>query len=118
MDNTREKYVPREEDHRRRIYKKIIQFEAEIAEKKEIIIKAKTNDPNKKLTKDEIKIIFHPLLISSEQKYNISWLRKKGNIIQVSVESLDLSEDLYSLWIEENSFTSSLDIFLNSKIHL
>jgi len=107
MDNIREKYVPREEGITDEEYtRKIIQFEAEIAEKKEIIIKAKTNDPNKKLTKDEIKIIFHPLLISSEQKNIIfAWLRKKGKYYSsFSGNPLDLSEDLYSLWIEENSF--------------
>ena len=56
MDNIREKYIPRDEGISDEEYtRKIVQFEADIAEKKEIIVKAKTNDPNKKLTKDEIK---------------------------------------------------------------
>ena len=43
MDNIREKYVPREEGISDKEYtRQIIQFEAEIAEKKEIIIQAKT----------------------------------------------------------------------------
>ena len=107
MDNIREKYIPREEGISDEEYtRKVVQFEADIAEKKEIIIKAKTNDPNKKLTKDEIKIIFHPLLISSEQKNIIfAWLRKKGKYnSSFSGNPLDLSEEIYSLWIEENNF--------------
>ncbi len=102
-----EKYVPREEGISDEEYtRKIIKFEKDIAEKRKEIIEAKTKEPHKKLSKEEIKIIFHPLLISSEQKNIVfAWLRKKGKYnSSFSGNPLDLSEELYSLWIEENSF--------------
>ena len=117
MDNIREKYVLREEGVSDEEYtRKIIQFEENIAEEKKIIIEAKRNDPNKKLTKEEIKIIFHPLLISEEQKNTVfAWLKKKGNFNQgFSGNPLDLSEELYSLWIEENNFYLIARYFSNT----
>ncbi len=107
MDNIREKYVLREEgDSDEEYTRKIIQFEEDIAEEKKIIIEVKRNNPNKTLTKEEIKIIFHPLLISVEQKNTVfAWLKKQGKLNQgFSGNPLNLSEELYSLWIEENNF--------------
>jgi len=112
-----EKYIPRSEGISDEEYTRdIIQFEADTSEKKEIILEAKRNDPNKKLTKEEIKIIFHPLLISVEQKNTvIAWLRKKGKYNQgFSGNPLDLSEELYSLWIEENNFYLIARYFSNT----
>ena len=112
-----EKYIPRSEGVSDEEYtRKIIQFEADIAEKKEIIIEAKKNDPKKQLTKEEIKIIFHPLLISVEQKNTVfTWLKKKGKFNQgFSGNPLDLSEELYSLWFEENDFYLVARYFSNT----
>ena len=102
-----EKYVPRAEGISDEEYtRRIIKFEGDIAEEKKKIIEAKKKEPYKKLSKEEIKLIFHPLLISSEQKNKVfAWLRKKGKYnSSFSGNPLDLSEELYSLWIEENSF--------------
>ncbi len=86
----------------------IVEFEQELAEKKRIIIEQKKSNPTKKLTREEIGIIFHPLLISSGQKDKMhDWLFKKtGDLkyLNFSGNPIDLSDELYSLWMEENSF--------------
>ena len=85
----------------------IIKFEQELAEKKKIIIDQKKSNPTKKLTREEIGIIFHPLLISSQQKNKMQdWLLNKGDLkyLNFSGNPIDLSDELYSLWVKENSF--------------
>ena len=67
-----EKYVPRAEGISDEEYtRRIIKFEGDISEEKKKIIESKKKEPYKKLSKEEIGIIFHPLLISSEQKNKV-----------------------------------------------